>query len=296
MHKLLSKIKNKKIFLLGLTLFSLFLFLMTAETSYTLTETGCVDQVSPSVYRFERCRVNSGDSLEINAQECDPYLCRVVTNNIVPTSHIFVPTKSCSEWFEFLSSHPEGISLTACQLQAPPPPTMQSNTQTSITLNPLNNGEYRLDGGAWTTNRTFGGLEPATLYPFTQRRMGTVSHNASPPSDTAWLSTASLKEDQDPPPAPTIETVPGQSGSCFFTMTGDRTVTTHFAAVSPDTVTVNPISNGEYRIDDGSWTTSRTFSGLSPNTTYSLTQRYRETSTHNASPSSAPTLYTTPHF
>ncbi len=58
-------------------------------------------------------------------------------------------------------------------------------------------------------------------------------------------------------------------------------------------ITLNAISNGEYRRDGGTWQDSTTFSDLAPGTDYSFNQRYKETTTHYASPESSAASFTT---
>ena len=58
-------------------------------------------------------------------------------------------------------------------------------------------------------------------------------------------------------------------------------------------VTLEAITGAEYKLDDGAWQTDLTFTGLSPNTAYSLYVRLAETATHLASPESAATTVTT---
>jgi hypothetical protein len=71
----------------------------------------------------------------------------------------------------------------------PNAPTMGSNTQTSITLTTIANGEYRCDGGAWQTSSTFSGLTANMSYSFTQRITQTATHSVSPASVPAIFST-----------------------------------------------------------------------------------------------------------
>ncbi|MDR2972957.1 MAG: DUF4465 domain-containing protein [Bacteroidales bacterium] len=71
---------------------------------------------------------------------------------------------------------------------------------------------------------------------------------------------------QTPPDAPTLES---------------KTTTS---------ITLNPITGCEYRMDGGAWQASNTFEDLTPNTTYGFEARKAETETHYASGSS-PTAY-----
>ena len=72
---------------------------------------------------------------------------------------------------------------------APEAPQMESNTETSITLVAIENGEYSINGGEWQSSPLFEGLTQGTSYTFTQRKMETRSHYASPASPEAVFCT-----------------------------------------------------------------------------------------------------------
>ena len=72
----------------------------------------------------------------------------------------------------------------------PEAPQLESNTETSITLVAIEDGEYNINGGAWQSSPLFEGLTPSTSYLFTQRKMETRSHYASPISPEAEFCTA----------------------------------------------------------------------------------------------------------
>ena len=59
------------------------------------------------------------------------------------------------------------------------------------------------------------------------------------------------------------------------------------ASKTKTSITLNSIAGCEYNRDGGSWQTATTFSGLTPNTTYSFRARKAETATHLASPQSS---------
>ena len=71
----------------------------------------------------------------------------------------------------------------------PEPPQLESNTDTSITLVAIENGEYNINGGEWQPSPIFEDLTQNTSYVFTQRLKETRSHNASPTSPEAVFST-----------------------------------------------------------------------------------------------------------
>ena len=71
----------------------------------------------------------------------------------------------------------------------PEAPQMESNTDTSITLVAIEDGEYNINGNEWQPSPVFEGLMPSTSYIFTQRKKETRSHYASPVSPEAVFCT-----------------------------------------------------------------------------------------------------------
>lgn len=71
----------------------------------------------------------------------------------------------------------------------PEAPQMESNTDTSITLVAIEDGEYNINGSDWQPSPVFEGLMPSTSYIFTQRKKETRSHYASPVSPEAEYCT-----------------------------------------------------------------------------------------------------------
>lgn len=71
----------------------------------------------------------------------------------------------------------------------PEAPQMESNTDTSITLVAIEDGEYNINGSEWQPSPVFEGLMPSTSYIFTQRKKETRSHYASPASPEAAYCT-----------------------------------------------------------------------------------------------------------
>lgn len=71
----------------------------------------------------------------------------------------------------------------------PEAPLLESNTETSITLVATEGYEYNINGSDWQPSPIFEGLTPSTSYTFTQRKMETRSHYASPTSPEATFCT-----------------------------------------------------------------------------------------------------------
>ena len=89
-------------------------------------------------------------------------------------------------------------------------------------------------------------------------------------------------------------------GSKTSTPTATVTKATQIAPAAPTlasktetSITLNAVTGCEYNSDGGNWQTSTTFSGLTPNTSYSFRQRKAETATHLASPESSAASFKT---
>jgi uncharacterized protein YjdB len=150
---------------------------------------------------------------------------------------------------------------------APDAPTLDSKTATTIKLVPIAGGEYSIDGENWQTTPTFAGLAPGSTHTLYQRYAESLSGYVSP--ESPGLEVTTFANTQTAPAAPTLNT---------------RTT---------DTVTLNTIEGGEYRLADGTWQDSPIFTGLVPGIDYSFTQRFKGTDTLMASPSSAALIVTT---
>ena len=115
----------------------------------------------------------------------------------------------------------------------PDAPQMESNTDTSITLVAIEDGEYNIDGGDWQSSPEFEGLTQSTSYTFTQRKKETRSHYASPSSPGAVFSTMpdQINENRQsvfkvfPNPSKSSVTIEGQ-GMLVITNTLGQTVLT----------------------------------------------------------------------
>jgi autotransporter-associated beta strand protein len=72
---------------------------------------------------------------------------------------------------------------------APAKPTLQSVSDTRITLNPMAGCEYRVNGNEWQTSTTFNDLLPGTSYCFEAHKPETDTRYASPESEPATFTT-----------------------------------------------------------------------------------------------------------
>lgn len=154
-------------------------------------------------------------------------------------------------------------------------PTAYSISPTSITLEAIENGLYKMNNGEWQSGETFTGLEPNTQYLFYQKTAETQTHQESDSSGGASITT--IKSSQLAPAyGPTK------------------------VSVTHNSITIQSITNGEYRIGTtGSWQQSTTLTkdgngnDLQPNVSYDVYQRYAETTNYNASPPSPKTAIST---
>jgi hypothetical protein len=147
------------------------------------------------------------------------------------------------------------------------PPILDFAEDTSITLGDITGAEYKRGEGEWQDSRTFTGLTPSTEYTFYARMKETATHYASASSGPRVLQT--LKAAQPAPEPPTV------------------------SLVSVTDVKFVQITNAQYRKGDEAWKDIGSFGGLQPNTTYTFYMRMKETTTHQASPPSAPVTVTT---
>lgn len=162
----------------------------------------------------------------------------------------------------------------------PNPPTAYSITATTVTLNSITNGLYKIHGGEWQESEYFDGLEVNTQYLFYQKTAETETYLESDSSNGASITT--VKGSQATPSAPTKLSSTHNS----ITVVGITNPTTGIA--------------GEYRIGlTGTWQSSTTFTkdeydnNLQPVTSYTIYQRYKETSNYNASAVSSGTSIAT---
>ncbi|MDR0793968.1 MAG: S8 family peptidase [Chitinophagaceae bacterium] len=87
--------------------------------------------------------------------------------------------------------------VTKATQTAPDVPTLESSTTTSIILVTVSDCEYNINGGVWQSSSIFEELAPNTLYTFTQRKVETETHLASPKSPEAQFATDPLNIDEN---------------------------------------------------------------------------------------------------
>ena len=156
-----------------------------------------------------------------------------------------------------------GTSITtdkSKQTLVPDAPTVQSFTESSITLTLVDGYEYSKDGTSWQLSNVFSGLSCGTEYTFYQRYKET---------STTYVGKSSLgfaaktdKGTQSVPSAPTL------------------------LSKTHKTVTLTAINGYEYSRDGINWQTNNLFNGLDPETNYIFYQRKAENDRYYASSSS----------
>ena len=146
------------------------------------------------------------------------------------------------------------------EVAAPGNPSWSSQVNTVTATVPVVTGatHYRVNNGSWQTSRTFSGLSPATNHKF-QARI---------PETRLYLETISNERSSTSPKADQSVSAPASVSwsSQINTVTGTA------AAVSGAT---------HYRVNNGTWQTSRTFAGLNPVTNYNFQARKEATSSLN---------------
>ena len=165
----------------------------------------------------------------------------------------------------------------------PSAPTLESKTETSITVKAVAGQEYSIDGGkTWQTSGTFTGLTPETEYSIVTKITATSTANESPVSDALTVTTDKKADTSTPTDEPGGSSgTPGTSGKTTPAKPSAPTL----ESKTDTTITVKAVSGQEYSIDGGkTWQTSGTFTGLTPETEYSIVTKITATSTANESP------------
>ena len=189
--------------------------------------------------------------------------------NLAPdTTYTFYQRVKAS-FTALVSKTSEGTTVTFKSAQsAPSAPIVSSFTDTTVTLLPIANGEYSVDGVNWQKNNVFTGLSAGVQYTFYQRLAETDAYEASDRSAGRSISTDKSKQTQIPA-APTIE------------------------AFDADSITLTPVDGCEYSTDGRYWQTSNVFRYLSCGTEYTFYQRFAESDSHYAGSASAGATFRT---
>lgn len=139
---------------------------------------------------------------------------------------------------------------------APAAPTVQTATDTAVTLTAISGYEYSKDGATWQTSSVFSGLTTLETYTFYQRVAETEMDYASPASPALTIK---VKHVAAKPSSPTLKE-----------KTNNR-------------IEIEGTAGYEYSIDGSNWVTDPVFTDLKPNTVYSIYCRVSETDTHYSS-------------
>lgn len=128
--------------------------------------------------------------------------------------------------------------------------------------------EYSIDGGEhWQDSGVFEGLEPGKEYTVLSRLKAVGETPASEPEETSVTTKNSSKDTPD-----VMEVI-----------------------VTEDEITIETVPGYEYSIDGGEhWQSSPTFTGLKPNTEYTIIARYKETNSDMPGKPTDPIVIRTP--
>lgn len=149
---------------------------------------------------------------------------------------------------------------------APVAPVIESSTDSSVTLVATEGYEYSKDGTTWQKSNVFTSLEPLETYTFYQRIAETDIDYASANSEG---TTFKVKFIASKPSAPKL------------------------VELTSDKIIVETKEGYQYSIDGETWRKSGVFTGLNPNTSYSVYCRMPENDMYYESPKSNPLQVTT---
>ena len=147
--------------------------------------------------------------------------------------------------------------------KTPGKPVVENKTNSSVTLVKTEGFEYSKDGKTWQASNEFTSLAPDTTYTFYQRVKASSTALVSEMSEGMSVT---FKSAQAAPSAPV------------------------FSSFTDTTLTLIPITGGEYSVDGKTWQTDSVFDDLTPGAKYTVYQRYAETATHEASNSTGTTV------
>lgn len=162
------------------------------------------------------------------------------------------------------------VTTTTAAPATPKKPELKSATAHVITVVTLPGLEYSIDGGShWQTSGTFEFRKPVTTYEIIARVKAKGSTPCSEPSE-ALIVTTPKQSIIATPAAPTI------------------------ACRTDSSITLEAESGMEYTIDDGTtWQTDAFFTGLTPDTEYSVLARFKESALFAAGPAGPATTVRT---
>ena len=137
-------------------------------------------------------------------------------------------------------------------------------TDTSITVDPIEDGAYKIDSSVWGSDNVFSNLDFAHDYVVSVKQIETEQYNESN------IITK------------TIKTMKGAKyNDLFLTLEATK-----------DSITANQMEGAEYSLDNITFQDGNTFTGLEENTEYEVFARYKETATTKASRSVSKSIMT----
>ena len=173
-----------------------------------------------------------------------------VFNNLTPGSTYTVYYR-LKETATHYASPWNSIEVTLDKLTLDAPQfTITSYNATSITVTPIENAEYSLNGTVWQDSNVFENLTPGTMYTIYARYKETATNYQSEYNQN---SVTLPKE---------TAVMPNIYG---------------FEAVTDTTITIPYAQGVEYSLNGTDWQDENTFSNLTPNTEYTVYYRTKET-------------------
>ena len=194
------------------------------------------------------------DNLSMSKDETNGY--ELEDNAIAITFKLDTINAGAESEFNYYSSLDPNVISSISKILKAVAADVKNLSDTRIEVETKPGYEYSIDGGnTWQDSGVFEGLEPGTEYTILSRLKAVGETPASEPEETVVTTKKSSR------PTPDVMEV----------------------IVTENEITIETKPGYEYSRDGGkTWQTSPTFTGLEPDTEYTIIARYKETSTDMA--------------